>query len=98
MRRREGLVRPAVGEGPPLLPEFDYHLDGSDPDVMVLRRRDGSFVAAFSAMGATSEGILEAAEEDHRALLRERAGPPGLEAPSTTERLRAPSPYSPECV
>lgn len=80
MRRREGLVRPAVSEGPPLPPEFDYHLDGSDPDVAVLRRHDGAFVAAFSAMGATREGILEAAKQDHHALLRESAGPLGLEA------------------
>jgi hypothetical protein len=36
-----------------LLPKFDYHLDESDPDVLVLRRQDGTFVAAFSACGAT---------------------------------------------
>jgi hypothetical protein len=67
----------------PLLPKFDYHLDESDldesdPDVAVLRRQDGSFVAAFSACGATREGIVEAAKEDYAALLRERAGPLGL--------------------
>jgi hypothetical protein len=33
------------------LPKFDYHLDESDPDVAVLRRQDGTFVAAFSARG-----------------------------------------------
>jgi hypothetical protein len=32
---------------------FEYYLDQSDPDVLILRRRDGSFVAAFSARGAT---------------------------------------------
>lgn len=32
---------------------FDYYLDLSDPDVLILRRKDGSFVAAFSARGAT---------------------------------------------
>jgi hypothetical protein len=31
--------------------KFGYHLDESDPDVLVLRRQDGAFVAAFSAMG-----------------------------------------------
>jgi hypothetical protein len=67
-------------EAPLLLPKFDYHLDESDPDVLVLRRQDGSFVAAFSARGATMEGIVEAAKEDHRALLREHAGPIGLGA------------------
>jgi hypothetical protein len=31
------------------LPKFGYYIDKSDPDVVVLRRQDGSFVAAFSA-------------------------------------------------
>ena len=52
-----------------MLPKFDYYLDESDPDVLVLRRQDGTFVAAFSAEGATREGILEAAKEDYAALL-----------------------------
>ena len=51
------------------LPKFDYHLDESDPDVVVLRRQDGAFVAAFSARGATREGIVEAAKEDYRRLV-----------------------------
>ncbi len=37
-----------------LLPKFDYYLDESDPDVVVLRRQDGSFVAAFSSSGITN--------------------------------------------
>ena len=53
----------------PRLPKFDYHLDESDPDVTVLRRQDGSFVATFSARGATGEAIVEAAREDYRVLL-----------------------------
>jgi hypothetical protein len=44
-----------------------YYLDESDPDIAVLRRRDGSFVAAFSAQGATGEGIVEAAHADYLA-------------------------------
>ena len=67
-------------EAPLLLPKFDYYLDESDPDVLVLRRQDGAFVAAFSACGATREGIVESANEDYAALLREHAGPLGLEA------------------
>jgi hypothetical protein len=47
------------------LSRLDYYLDESDPDIAVLRRQDGTFVAAFSAQGATSEGIVEAAREDH---------------------------------
>ena len=50
-------------------PTFDYYLDQSDPDVVILRRQDGSFVAAFSARGATDEGILEAAKEDRRKFI-----------------------------
>jgi hypothetical protein len=56
-----------------MFPAFGYYLDESDPDVAVLRRQDGSFVAAFSAGGATREAITEAAEEDYRALVREQA-------------------------
>jgi hypothetical protein len=48
-----------------LLAEFDYYLDKSDPDILVLRRQDGAFVAAFSTRGATREGIVEAAKEDY---------------------------------
>ena len=63
-----------VREEAPLLPKFDYHLDESDPDVVVLRRQDGAFVAAFSARGVTRECIVEAAREDYAALLRENVG------------------------
>jgi hypothetical protein len=56
-------------EDKPLLPKFDYYLDESDPDIVVLRRQDGAFVAAFSVEGATKEGIDEAAREDYRSLL-----------------------------
>jgi hypothetical protein len=52
-----------------MLPRFDYYLDESDPDVAVLRRQDGTFVAAFSAQGATREGIVEAAREDYQQLM-----------------------------
>ena len=55
--------------GEEMLPKFDYYLDESDPDILVLRRQDGAFVAAFSALGATTEGIAEAAKEDYRKLL-----------------------------
>ncbi len=45
---------------------FNYYLDESDPDIVILRRQDDSFVAAFSADGATKESIAEAAKEDYR--------------------------------
>jgi hypothetical protein len=59
-------------------PKFDYYLDESDPDVVILRRQDGSFVAAFSARGATREGIVEAAKEDYVRLIEANADPLGL--------------------
>ena len=59
-------------------PKFDYFLDESDPDVVILRRQDGSFVAAFSARGATREGIVEAAKEDYGRLIEANADPLGL--------------------
>jgi hypothetical protein len=57
----------------PKFPKFDYHLDESDPDIAVLRRQDGAFVAAFSARGAIREGVVDAAKEDYQALLEEHA-------------------------
>ena len=56
----------------------DYYLDESDPDVVILRRQDGSFVAAFSARGATREGIVEAAKEDYGRLIEATSDPLGL--------------------
>ena len=53
-----------------LLPSFNYYLDESDPDVVVLRRQDDSFVAAFSAQGFTKEEIVEAAREDYGRLIQ----------------------------
>ena len=41
-----------------------YILDMSDSDVLVLRRSDGSSVAAFSAWGADPLEVRRAAEED----------------------------------
>ena len=52
---------------------FNYILDESDPDIVILRRQDGCFVAAFSASGATEEGIREAAIEDFRILFEAHA-------------------------
>jgi len=60
-----------MSEHIPPLPR-SYWLDESDPDLVVLRRSDDSFVAAFSARGVTREGISETAREDYRNLLAER--------------------------
>lgn len=50
----------------PLKAASGHRLDESDPDVLVLRRRDGSSVAAFSA-AAFEDAILLAARRDRRA-------------------------------
>ena len=53
-----------------LFPKFNYYLDESDPDIVILRRQDASFVAAFSASGVTKESLIYAAKEDYRELVR----------------------------
>jgi hypothetical protein len=68
----EEIAREVVSMEDLLFPVFEYHLDDSDPDIVVLRRQDDAFVAAFSARGFTTEGIIEAAREDYRELLRVR--------------------------
>ncbi len=51
------------------VPKLDYYLDESDLDIVILRRQDSTFVAAFTAQGATKEGIVDAAKEDYRLLV-----------------------------
>lgn len=53
----------------------NYILDESDPDIVLLRRQDGCFVAAFSARGATEDGIRKAAIEDFRIMFEAHAIP-----------------------
>jgi hypothetical protein len=65
-------------EDEPLLPKFDYYLDESDPDILLLRRQDGAFAAAFSAQGATREGLVEAAKEDYWKVIEANAESLGL--------------------
>ena len=52
-----------------LFPKFNYYLDESDPDIVILRGQDHFFVAAFSARGVTKEGLIEAAKDAYRGLL-----------------------------
>jgi hypothetical protein len=65
-----GWGRRVVSTEDLLFPSFEYHLDESDPDIVVLRRQDDAFVAAFSARGVTRQGIVEAAREDYRKLMQ----------------------------
>jgi hypothetical protein len=51
-------------------PSFNYYLDESDPDIVILRRQDDSFVVAFSASGPTREGFIDAVKEAYRELLK----------------------------
>ena len=73
--------------GGKMLPRFDYYLDESDPDIAVLRRQDGTFVAAFSARGATREGIVKAAREDYQQLMEANTESLGL--PENDHRRRS---------
>jgi hypothetical protein len=74
-------------EDVPLVPKIDYYLDESDPDIVVLRRQDdSSFVAAFSARGATTEGILEAAKEDYLRLMEANGDVLGLKGDGDRKR------------
>jgi hypothetical protein len=70
----EQMGAPDQEEEDLLFPSFQYYLDESDPDVVVLRRQDGSYAAAFSAIGATREGIVEAAREDYATSVEAKAG------------------------
>jgi hypothetical protein len=72
------------GKKEPALPNA-YYLDESDPDVLILRRQDDSFVAAFSAQGATREGLVAAAREDYNSLLEQRAEGDAGEEHDTSE-------------
>ena len=69
-----------------LFPKFDYYIDESDPDVVVLRRQDGSFVAAFSAQGATTEGIVEAVKEAYGKVIEAKAESLGLREEGDRQR------------
>jgi hypothetical protein len=71
-------VRKLVGKHLPL--PRHYFIDESDPDFVVLRRQDGSSVAVFSAMGATRDGIVEAAREDYRRQPNQGPLPEGSDA------------------
>ena len=68
------------------LPKFDYYLDESDPDIVVLRRQDGAFAAAFSAQGATREGIVEAAKQNYEKLTEANAEHLGLREAGDRQR------------
>jgi hypothetical protein len=88
---REGTEDVRKGESveEKMLPKFDYYIDESDSDVIELRRQDGSFVAAFSARGATRESIAEAAKEDYFKLIEEHAGSLNLRENNDQQRKGA---------
>ncbi len=65
---------------------FNYYLDDSDPDIYILRRQDDSFVAAYSARGATKEGIVVAAKEDYYRQLLHPGSSGALPSKATREQ------------
>jgi hypothetical protein len=79
---------------------FDYYLDESDPDVVILRRQDGSFVAAFSARDVTGEGIVDAAWVHYRGLIQAHTNTLtclGSRAPNVRAFNRQDAAYSANC-
>jgi hypothetical protein len=72
-----------------LFPKFDYYIDESDPDTVILRRQDGAFVAAFSAGGATREAIVVAAKEDYGDLIESHAGSLNLQEENKNQQRSA---------
>ena len=66
-----------MSETPDWLPP-GYTLNVLDPDVLILRREDGSMVGAFSARGATEGELCRTAQEDlrQRGPSRDQAQPP----------------------
>jgi hypothetical protein len=76
--RLQTVGRRIVSKEELLLPKFDYYIDASDPDIVILRRQDGAFAAAFSARGVTREGIVEAAKEDYWKVVEANAESLGL--------------------
>ena len=97
MRRREVQCQNLLGKGLEKMQEKrmrlppGYILDMSDSDVLVLRRSDGSSVAAFSAWGADPIEVRRAAEEDRRNLaVRDERLPNVQRKTRTAARLRAP--------
>jgi hypothetical protein len=68
-----------------------YILDASDTAALVLRRLDGSSVAAFSARGVDPTEIRKTAEEDLRNLAeRDERLPSVLRNTRTATRVRPP--------
>lgn len=64
-----------------------YYLE-RDPDILILRRLDGTMVAAFSAYGATVEAIQQTAEEAaYGELCANGDGVPTPDTPSVETRL-----------
>ena len=73
-------------QGSPLELPTGYYLE-RDPDVLILRRLDGSMVGAFSARGAAPEAVLGAIEE--AAPRPPTADPEKTPLPASRSALRA---------
>ena len=68
-----------------LPPGYHAHLD---PDVLVLRRADGSQVALFSSRGLVAEAVEQAAWEDYGGVVVPESPPPThVPLPSQLRRL-----------
>ena len=76
------------GKAPLRLPS-GYRLDTSDPDILFLRRADGTVVCAFSARGAAAGAVEDAARKDLEG--RAPPHPPREHAPRYPRRRRGAS-------
>jgi DNA-binding SARP family transcriptional activator len=76
-------------QGISLDPPTGYYLE-RDPDVLILRRLDGSMVGAFSARGTAPEALKESLKESLHASLEPSSLEPSLE-PSSLEPSLKPS-------
>ena len=66
---REPQSQPSGAQGPEWLPKFDYYLDESDPDVVVLRRPGRHVRGRLSASGVAGRASSRPQKEDYAALL-----------------------------
>jgi hypothetical protein len=84
--RLQTVGRRIVSKEELLLPKFDYYLDESNPDIVILLRQDGAFAAAFGAQGLTREGLVEAAKEDYWKVVEANADSLGLRESGSRHR------------
>jgi hypothetical protein len=87
-------------EDEPLLPKFDYYIDESDPDILVLRRQDGAFRGSLQRKRGHEGGHRGGRQGGLREADGGQRGPFGSSRRRRPkeERLTLERPYSSECA